>query len=159
MTALKPGLCCCECGLLLREAVQTEEGERLCRSCYEKIQTTGTSCSGISLARGVRVRNLSLFFWCIKEASFILIILNYHFSATQTVQSAEKLGSCVCAVLTMVPVACGQERSRICRYNICSVPIQISSSLVSPICHSWCTGALTHILHGCVNDPPTYNFF
>ena len=113
----------------------------------------------ISGQRGARQKFIIIFL--VHKGSFlhILIILNYHFSATQTVQSAEKLGSCVCAVLTMVPVACGQERSRICRYNICSVPIQISSSLVSPICHSWCTGALTHILHGCVNDPPTYKNF
>ena len=60
-TALKPGLLCCECGLLLREAVQTEDGERLCHSCYEKIKATGSSESGISLVGEVRVKKL---FFC-----------------------------------------------------------------------------------------------
>ena len=33
----KSGLLCAECGLILKEAVQTEEGVRLCHGCYEEI--------------------------------------------------------------------------------------------------------------------------
>ena len=46
---LKPGLLCWECGLLLREPVQTGEGDRLCRSCYDAIRETGASQKGIKL--------------------------------------------------------------------------------------------------------------
>ena len=34
----KGGLLCSECGLILREAVQTPEGLRLCQQCYNQIQ-------------------------------------------------------------------------------------------------------------------------
>jgi len=33
----KGGLLCAECGYILKEAVQTEEGVRLCHGCYEYI--------------------------------------------------------------------------------------------------------------------------
>ena len=49
---LNAGLICCECLLLLREAVQTEEGDRLCRTCYEEIKRTRTSKGGITLDGG-----------------------------------------------------------------------------------------------------------
>lgn len=41
----KAGLVCPECNLVLKEAVQTLEGVRLCESCYDNI------------ARSVAVRN------------------------------------------------------------------------------------------------------
>ena len=34
---LKTGLVCPECDLVLKEAVQTPEGIRLCESCYQDI--------------------------------------------------------------------------------------------------------------------------
>ena len=34
---LKTGLVCPECDLVLKEAVQTPEGERLCESCFQDI--------------------------------------------------------------------------------------------------------------------------
>ena len=34
---LKSGLVCPECDLVLKEAVQTPEGNRLCESCYQAI--------------------------------------------------------------------------------------------------------------------------
>ena len=46
---LKPGLQCLECNLLLRDPVQTGEGDRLCRSCYEDIKRSGVSQNGINL--------------------------------------------------------------------------------------------------------------
>ena len=46
---LKPGLLCLECKFLLRDPVQTDEGDRLCRSCYDKIKRTGVSAGGITL--------------------------------------------------------------------------------------------------------------
>jgi hypothetical protein len=46
---LKPGLQCLECDLLLRDPVQTEDGDRLCRSCSEEIRRTGVSRAGIKL--------------------------------------------------------------------------------------------------------------
>jgi len=49
---LKVGLVCGECQLLLRDAVQTEEGDRLCRTCYEEIKRTGASKGGITLDGG-----------------------------------------------------------------------------------------------------------
>ena len=49
---LKNGLKCLECGLLLKDPVQTEEGDRLCRSCYEEIKSTGVSRGGIKLGGG-----------------------------------------------------------------------------------------------------------
>ena len=49
---LKSGLVCRECQLVLREAVQTEDGDRLCRSCYDDIKRTGVSKNGIALGEG-----------------------------------------------------------------------------------------------------------
>ena len=49
MEQLKQGLRCPECQLLLRDPVQTEEGDRLCSSCYDAIKRTGVSKSGIVL--------------------------------------------------------------------------------------------------------------
>ena len=49
---LKSGLKCLECRLLLKDPVQTEEGDRLCRSCYEDIKSSGTSKGGIKLGGG-----------------------------------------------------------------------------------------------------------
>ena len=46
---LKPGLLCSECNLLLKEPVQTGEGDRLCRSCYDDIRKSGVSQNGIKL--------------------------------------------------------------------------------------------------------------
>ena len=40
---LKSGLQCLECKLVLRDPVQTDEGDRLCRTCYDKIKRTGVS--------------------------------------------------------------------------------------------------------------------
>ena len=34
----KSGLVCPECSLILKEAVQTPDGERLCESCYKAIE-------------------------------------------------------------------------------------------------------------------------
>ena len=42
-----PGFLCRECSLLLRDPVQTEDGERLCRSCRDLIKKTGVSKSEI----------------------------------------------------------------------------------------------------------------
>lgn len=49
---LKTGLKCLECELLLRDPVQTDDGDRLCRTCYEAIKTTGISRGGIKLGSG-----------------------------------------------------------------------------------------------------------
>ena len=46
---LKPGLLCQECKLLLRDPVQTNEGDRLCRSCFDDLKRTGASKSGVTL--------------------------------------------------------------------------------------------------------------
>ena len=43
---LKPGFLCGECTLLLRDPVQTEDGDRLCLSCTEAIRSTGPSTWG-----------------------------------------------------------------------------------------------------------------
>ncbi len=34
----KAGLHCCECGLILKEAVQTWEGQRMCKECFDTIK-------------------------------------------------------------------------------------------------------------------------
>ena len=49
MEPLKPGLLCLECQLLLRDPLQTAEGDRICRSCYEDIKRAGESKAGIKL--------------------------------------------------------------------------------------------------------------
>lgn len=46
---LKSGLKCLECKLVLRDPVQTDEGDRLCRTCYDKIKRTGVSEGGVIL--------------------------------------------------------------------------------------------------------------
>ena len=46
---LKSGLLCLECKLVLRDPVQTDEGDRLCRKCYEEIKQTGNSEGGVTL--------------------------------------------------------------------------------------------------------------
>ena len=46
---LKSGLQCLECKLVLCDPVQTDEGDRLCRTCYDKIKRTGVSEGGIEL--------------------------------------------------------------------------------------------------------------
>ena len=42
-----PKFQCVACKLLLREAVQTDAAERLCRSCIEIIETTGVTQSSV----------------------------------------------------------------------------------------------------------------
>ena len=46
---LKTGLVCPECDLVLKEAVQTPEGERLCESCFQDISETTIILKWISL--------------------------------------------------------------------------------------------------------------
>lgn len=46
---LKPGLLCSECNLLLRDPVQTDEGDRLCRSCFHELKRSGVTKAGLQL--------------------------------------------------------------------------------------------------------------
>ena len=52
---LKSGLQCLECKLVLRDPVQTDEGDRLCRTCYDKIKRTG---GGIKLGEDEAVSSI-----------------------------------------------------------------------------------------------------
>ena len=46
----KSGLLCAECSLVLKEAVQTREGIRLCESCYKAIERCSHGfCSSSSI--------------------------------------------------------------------------------------------------------------
>ena len=64
--ALKPGLLCLECNLLLKDPVQTGEGDRLCRSCYDEIRKTGVSQKGIKLGE----EQVCDIFYCTLHRSF-----------------------------------------------------------------------------------------
>ena len=45
----EPGLLCLECRLFLRDPIQTDGGDRLCRSCYDMIKRTGVSAGDLIL--------------------------------------------------------------------------------------------------------------
>lgn len=57
---LKSGLLCLECKLLLRDPVQTDEGDRLCRTCYDTIKRTGVSEGGVILGEDEAVSTVSM---------------------------------------------------------------------------------------------------
>ena len=57
---LKSGLKCLECKLVLRDPVQTDEGDRLCRTCYDKIKLTGVSEGGVILGEDETVSIASM---------------------------------------------------------------------------------------------------
>ena len=79
---LKAGLVCGECQLLLREAVQTEEGDRLCRTCYEEIKRTGVSKGGITLDGGEVSNDLQICCTC--------TYTNFIYSAIRTARQVRR---------------------------------------------------------------------